>query len=440
MAEQRYRLTWDQKKEIANKVLHYLSQRTAPVKTGSIVASIDLTFKTPEYNIRRTLDKLAEAGAVRRIQDQFSSSRHRWEIVSKNWNHDNPFKYSHAQMTDDDDSEEELERRAKTIEPARQSFDNYDAKAADAQLTKRLNELNLSIAGLVAGHKLVHEFMTEQKKTIEALKKELEDRPIPKIIEIRRYDAKPIKIEDEILPKEFNKIMDLANCRRNILLVGPTGCGKSYVARKVAQYLGDFEFSAISFTAGMSEAHLLGRAIPDLTHGKNRFQTTEFLRRYEYGGVMLLDEFDAADSNLALCLNTGLSNDYISVPNRPDEPIAKKHKDCIIIATANTYGRGATRMFAGRNQLDESSLERFRMGLVEMDYDKPVETQLCPNVNLRNWCWSVRQKIEASGIRRVMSTRFMQDAQIMTTYGWGLEEVKQTYFSGWTEEEKRKVS
>jgi len=440
MAEQRFRLSGLQKKEIANKVLEYLSHRPVPVSTGSIVTSIDLSFETPEYNVRRTLDKLAEAGAVKRQQDSMGG-RHKWTIINKSWDRTNPFKYSHAQqMNDDDDDneEEELEKASRTVEPVRQEF-NYDAKGVDAMLAKRLSEMYTAVGGLGSSHKIMHDMLIKQQETIKALQKELEDRPIPKIIEIRRYDAKPIKIEDEILPKEFPKIIDLANCRRNILLVGPAGAGKSYIAKKVADYL-DFEFGSISCSAGMSETHLLGRAVPDLTHGKNRFQTTDFLRTYESGGVFLLDELDAADSNLLLSINTGLANDYISVPNRPDEPRAVKHKDFVAIATANTFGRGANRLYAGRNQLDESTIDRFRMGLVEMDYDKAVETQLCPNVNLRNWCWTVRQKIEASGIRRIMSTRFLIDAQIMTTHGWGLEDIKATYFSGWTAEEKAKVS
>ena len=36
----------------------------------------------------------------------------------------------------------------------------------------------------------------------------------------------------------------------------------------------------------------------------------------------------------------------------------------------------------GRNQLDESTLDRFRIGTVPMDYDESLERQLCPDAEL----------------------------------------------------------
>jgi hypothetical protein len=190
----------------------------------------------------------------------------------------------------------------------------------------------------------------------------------------------------------------------------------------------------------MSESHFTGRSIPNLTTGKNTFQSTSFLDCYENGGVYLLDELDAADPNLLLVINTALANGYCNLPNRTAKPKAMKHDDFIPIATANTFGKGGNRQYVGRSQLDESTLDRFRIGTVECDYDPGVERHLCPNGDLLEKCWEIRKKIVDSGLRRVMSTRFIQDAYIMNSQAkWDIEKIVNVFLEGWTPEEKNKV-
>ena len=61
------------------------------------------------------------------------------------------------------------------------------------------------------------------------------------------------------------------------------------------------------------------------------------------------------------------------IPNRIEKPYAKQHKDFVLVASANTVGKGANRIYVGRNAQDEASLDRFRIGQVEMDYDRALE-------------------------------------------------------------------
>lgn len=56
------------------------------------------------------------------------------------------------------------------------------------------------------------------------------------------------------------------------------------------------------------------------------------------------------------------------------------HPDCVIIASANTVGKGADMMYHGRNALDASTLKRFAMILWE--YDTNLEYKLSP---IREW-------------------------------------------------------
>lgn len=243
----------------------------------------------------------------------------------------------------------------------------------------------------------------------------------------------------EALPECFDDLVALAKARRNILLVGPAGCGKTYIARVLADHLG-LRFGSVNCTSGMGESHLVGRGIPNFTTGKNEFQSTEFLDCYENGGVFLLDEMDAADSNVLLALNTALSNGHCNVPARADRPRAERHPDFVLVATANTYGRGADRVYAGRNQLDEATLDRFRIGTIEMTYADVVDRKVCPAAEIRNELQRIRRQVEDAGLRRLVSSRFIEDAYAMhDSAGWAMSKILDRLLAGWTPEEREKA-
>jgi MoxR-like ATPase len=236
----------------------------------------------------------------------------------------------------------------------------------------------------------------------------------------------------------FDRVVRLAACQKNILLVGPAGCGKTHLAEQVAQALG-LRFAFISCTAGMSEGQLLGRLVPTGEAGRFEYLRSEFVRCYEEGGVFLFDEIDAADSNTLLVLKSALANGSMAIPNRPEKPIAIKHPDFVCIGAANTFGTGADRQYVGRNQLDESTLDRFRIGQIEMDYDAETEAALCPDVELRTRLQVYRQKCRQAKLRRIVSMRFLRDAYQVKQAGLSDADIDNSLFSGWSVDEVAKV-
>jgi len=68
---------------------------------------------------------------------------------------------------------------------------------------------------------------------------------------IRKAGTKDKKVKG-VLPKEFERIVQLASQRVHTMLVGPAGCGKTFIAAKVAESL-SLKFSSISCSVGMSE-------------------------------------------------------------------------------------------------------------------------------------------------------------------------------------------
>ena len=180
----------------------------------------------------------------------------------------------------------------------------------------------------------------------------------PTVIEVRQANGTAVQITGAV-HEAFEEVLQLAAARKHIFLPGPAGCGKSHMAKQVADALG-LPFGFISCSAGMSESQLLGRRVPNGDHGQFVYEATDFVRCYENGGVFLFDELDAADSNVLLVVNSALANGHMALPNRTENPVAKRHPDFVCIAAANTFGRGADRQYVGRNELDESTLDRFR--------------------------------------------------------------------------------
>lgn len=241
-----------------------------------------------------------------------------------------------------------------------------------------------------------------------------------------------------VLPPEFKRMVELASERIPIMLVGPSGCGKTYLSERLSEAL-DMDFSDQSCSEGMSEAVFNGRLLPIGANGTFQHVPSPFMDRYECGGVMLLDEIDAGDPNLFTYINKAVANSSYTVEQRYKKPRVEKHKDFVLIAAANTYGNGADAMYVGRNQLDAATLDRFKVGLITLDFNREVEESLAPQEVCR-WAWHVRERITANKLRRIMSTRVIQNLGVMTErYDWKKDEWEKTYFTGWTEAERKLI-
>src|SRR3989442_9928930 len=273
-----------------------------------------------------------------------------------------------------------------------------------------------------------------RKLTLEALN---QIKPEATEIIVKVADRPPVRLDGKVHEK-FTEILDLAAQRMEILMVGPAGCGKSHLAEQIAKALG-LRFGSISCSAGMSEGQITGRLIPTGDGGKFEYQRSQFVEFYEEGGVFLLDEMDAADPNVMLVINQAQANGHLPVPNRIENPQAKRHPDFVLIAAANTFGNGANRMYVGRNQLDESTLDRFRIGQVVMDYDRELEKSILADSDLLQRLWTIRRKAADCQLRRAVSTRFMAKAATMQAAGWNSEKIIGQLVCGWTADEKSKV-
>jgi hypothetical protein len=201
------------------------------------------------------------------------------------------------------------------------------------------------------------------------------------------------KVECGKVHKSFEKLLAVASNRLHAFLVGEAGSFKTSSAEKVAKTLG-LEYSSISVCMQTTASSLLGYM--DAT---GNYVSTEFRKRYETGGVFILDEIDNGNANVLSVLNSALANGSCAFA----DGMVAKHKDFILIATANTFGNGANAQYVGRNQLDSATLDRFVT--IEWNYDEALENAIASN---KDWCAVVQKyrfAVAKLGLRLVVSPR-----------------------------------
>ena len=187
--------------------------------------------------------------------------------------------------------------------------------------------------------------------------------PVPETVA-----AKPVVVATKPHPfgSKYHQIFDALRmavaAKVNVFLVGPAGSGKTTVAKQVAHSLGlRFHFNG----AIHSEYKLTG-----FRDAQGRVHRTAFRNAFECGGVYLFDEIDASQPAALLAFNAALANGMFDFPDRN----VQAHPNFRCIAAANTWGKGATMDYVGRNALDAATMDRFAM--LEMRYDASLERRM----------------------------------------------------------------
>ena len=279
----------------------------------------------------------------------------------------------------------------------------------------------------------------DETKVREIVEAEVKAAQLPRPIEVRLPDGQRNQIDTA--HHQLEEVLSLiGEGHQNVLMVGPAGSGKTTLAKNLAQALG-LEFGFISLSQGVTESHLLGRILPQ-ADGSWQYQPSRFIEVFENGGVFLLDEIDAADPNLMVSINAALANGILANPNGTNH---KGHENTLIIAAANTWGRGADASYVGRNALDASTLDRFVMSTAFVNYDGELERQITSDLTngqqqaLLNWVIGLRESIAQHRLRRIASTRLVVGAAAALRAGKTLNSIKSRYFQNWTADEVAKV-
>lgn len=162
-----------------------------------------------------------------------------------------------------------------------------------------------------------------------------------------------------MMHKKYKEVSNLVNNDIPVLLIGEAGSGKTTLINQIAEEL-KLTFYSVSMTRQTTLSSLIG-----FKNINGDYVSTQLREAVEFGGLMLLDEIDAGDPNVLLCINT-LENNFMAFP----DTIVKKHKDFRLCATANPQGK----QFTGRALLDAATLDRF--DIIDLPTDNKLEENL----------------------------------------------------------------
>lgn len=234
-------------------------------------------------------------------------------------------------------------------------------------------------------------------------------------------DAKTVDLG--IQHKHFSTLLKMAQARTkdgnrlNIWLKGPAGSGKTTAAKKVSEALEQpFQFNGAIST----EYELMG-----FRDAAGNYHTTAFREVFENGGVYLFDEVDSSLPKAVLAFNAALANGECRFPDK----MVTRHKDCVILAGANTAGNGASSDYVGRMKQDLAFLNRFVM--LDWPLDEALEKALASN---KDWVRKV-QKFRANADKRgikghIISPRATFYGEALLAAGIDEEMVEQAVLRG----------
>lgn len=253
--------------------------------------------------------------------------------------------------------------------------------------------------------------MDEMKNLLETLKTIQSNR-----IEIK-IGNKATKIIEKVVHEKLKDIIQLLQADERPFLVGPSGTGKSELAKQIADIL-EVDFYPMSTIT--QEFKLTGFIDGNGTyHETNFYKAVKNVNENENGTMLFFDEMDSYSEDVLIGINGLLANGYFDFPT---ETVTLKHK-LYIIGAGNTVGLGADDEYTGRNQLDLSTLDRFLT--VEIDYSPTIDKTVANNdIELVEFAHSLRKASKETEISILMSYRSIKTvAKLKDLNNFSLEDI-----------------
>jgi MoxR-like ATPase len=245
-------------------------------------------------------------------------------------------------------------------------------------------------------------------------------------IHIVRPDLSHVDIDGQ--HETFADLLLVISQRDHVMLVGPAGTGKTSGAKAAALALG------LAWTYWACNPRVTASALMGFMDANGQYVRTQFRDAYETGKVFILDEVDNAAPDLLTALNGAIENGTAAFP----DGLVERHPDFVVVGTANTYGKGADRVYSGRQQLDGATLDRFMV--LDWGYDQTLERQLSVVDDWTDYVQAVRKVVEENAIREVVSMRATMKGGRYLRLGWSWSRCEETtLYRGWNRDSLAKV-
>ncbi|MBD3351865.1 MAG: AAA domain-containing protein [Candidatus Lokiarchaeota archaeon] len=165
----------------------------------------------------------------------------------------------------------------------------------------------------------------------------------------------------------INSILDALEENHNILIVGPTGTGKTHIIRNIAQLL-KLPVLEVSFTLGTDVTDIVGRY--ELKQNKTEWIYGPLPSAMMYGTIFYADEINMARPDVVSRLHPCLDDRRSLMVSEHEEELIEAHHRFRFIGAMNPVELG----YAGTRPLSPALKRRFEE-IIYIDYPKK-ETEL----------------------------------------------------------------
>lgn len=250
-------------------------------------------------------------------------------------------------------------------------------------------------------------------------------------IECKGFDGQLRNVDGHQHPA-FKRLLTAASSRMangfapNIWLAGPAGSGKTHAGHMLADAMG----LAFHLNGAISMPHeLLG-----FIDAAGNYHRTPFREACEHGGIYMFDEVDGSDNSAILALNAALANGHATFPDMK----VKRHPACVIVASANTWGLGATAEYVGRAKIDAAFLSRFPVRIA-WEYDAALEVAISGNEQFARRVIAARERARAAGLKVLIDPRASQAGAALIAAGMKPEEAAELTYLANLNKDQRKI-
>lgn len=252
----------------------------------------------------------------------------------------------------------------------------------------------------------------EQVKAVVA--EEMRKASVPQVVTLEvKLPTKSDPNKVGLQHRDFDKLLNLVANKVPVMMTGDAGSGKTFGAKSVAKAL-DLDFRIFSFTNETSLGRTMG-----FMNATGQYVRTAVRDMYENGGVLILDEFDAANPNVAMALNNLLDGDEYTF----DDGQIARHPEFRYVACTNTYGKGANKQFNARNKMDDATMDRFVY--LAWEYDEVLERNLFGNTEATNAVLKIRANANKMGMNGLVTPRRTREVNKMVSIGFSVKDAVQ---------------